>query len=42
VRRIYAKTDIVKPLITPFSGGLTFNLSPGRVRLFGKSHIYIA
>ncbi|MBN1532630.1 MAG: hypothetical protein JXA20_08210 [Spirochaetes bacterium] len=39
-RRIYAKTDIISPLITPFRGG-PFTVSPGRVRLFGIPHIYI-
>ena len=40
-RRIYAQTDLVTNARTPFNAPINNSLIDGRVRLFGKNHLYI-
>jgi hypothetical protein len=40
-KRIYADRDVMNPIITPFRNVETNALSPGRVRLFGRNHIFL-
>jgi hypothetical protein len=40
-KRIYADQNIMHPFIRPFKNIHEHPLSPGRIRLFGKNHIYL-
>lgn len=40
-KRIFSRGDIVSGRIEPFKMNVTSPLTPGRVRLFGKNHIYL-
>ncbi|HNW29544.1 MAG TPA: hypothetical protein PKN50_13790 [Spirochaetota bacterium] len=40
-RRIYAARDIIRPMVKPFRTVRSHPLSPGRLRLFGKNHLFL-
>lgn len=40
-RRIYAARDIIRPMVRPFRTVRSHPLSPGRLRLFGKHHLFL-
>lgn len=40
-RRIFSKKDIISPHIKPFKEIAKSVISPGRIRLFGSSHIFL-
>ncbi|MBN2157811.1 MAG: hypothetical protein JW807_00340 [Spirochaetes bacterium] len=40
-KRIYADHDFITPMVTPFRHVTYSSLSPGRVRLFGRSHLFL-
>jgi len=40
-RKIYARADFMNSMITPFKSQRGFSVTPGRVKLFGKNHIFI-
>lgn len=40
-KTIYSKTDIISPKVKSFSFGRHHKMSPGRLKIFGKNHIYL-
>ncbi len=40
-KKIFSRFDFISPRINKYAGDRSFPLSPGRVRLFGISHVYL-
>ncbi len=40
-KRIFAPADIVTRILRPYDTPISSDISPGRVRMFGKNHIFI-